>query len=328
MGKGGQKGYKNGGKGGGKGKMGGKPPQVLEYQFNEMANYLFENLFDWNKPSPALDGGWRDLKACRDSVLQAYGMGAVAAGPAPGSEGVNGMPNWIGEFYRAYNKAQTAAGKGSASKDDVTFQVEEIEGKGARGKAYVATLTCTGFETTYQGSEPSKNKKEAEHWAASAALQAEFPEAYAEASARMSGIAVAPQARGQKRKAAEISEPDAKNKLAQAAQLLMTESMKKGDIVYECAAVEGSPSEFVGTVTLSGYDNTVGYQGLPSTDKKMAETNAATAALEALAEKLAPLEEAHKEKKAAKKAEDLEKWKEIREKKGAEHKAKKEEVAV
>merc|ERR1711966_423269 len=80
-------------------------------------------------------------------------------------------------------------------------------------------------------------------------------------------------------------------------------SLLKGEVEYESAEVEGGG--FVGTVTLKAYDPNTGYQGHPGANKKLAEDNAAEAALSALADVIAPLQEEHLAKKKAKNQESL-----------------------
>lgn len=138
-------------------------------------------------------------------------------------------------------------------------------------------------------------------------MEFEFPEAFRS----LCGYAPA-QGNGnsKKRKAPEpVTEQPANNaefkcRLAQAAQLLMGRPLEKGEIVYETVPVDGEvEGTFVGTVTLVGFDSTTGYQGFPTFGKKNAETAAAEAALVALEDQIAPLEE---ERKAAKKAKSKE----------------------
>lgn len=85
----------------------------------------------------------------------------------------------------------------------------------------------------------------------------------------------------------------AKEKLAQACQLLCGRSLVKGEIVYEVQDEEG---QFCCAVTLVPLNIT--FQGLPAETGKTAETNAAEAALEALRDQLAPLEAERAQRKA------------------------------
>merc|ERR1712216_785011 len=112
---------------------------------------------------------------------------------------------------------------------------------------YVATLQVVGSEDAFQGDEPSKSKKEAEHLAARAAMKEMFPDAFKRLE---NGGA----AKGQKRKAAAMSVPvvgvvtkDAKQLLIEGAQILIG-TLEKGAIVYECSEEGG---QFTATVTLN-----------------------------------------------------------------------------
>jgi len=125
---------------------------------------------------------------------------------------------------------------------------------------------------------------------------------------------------GLKRKATQVPIPAAahaipdpsqsensKTRLNQVTQLLKGSTLVKGDIVYECVEVDGG---FVANVTLVPVD--ASYEGLPGASKKLAEQNAAEVALEALQDRVAPLEEEHLAKKAKLKKESFEKFKQRR----------------
>merc|ERR1712196_713405 len=120
------------------------------------------------------------------------------------------------------------------------------------------------------------------------------------------------QQQGKKRKAEVLQqqpqEPvlDSKQRLAAALNLLLAGPPEKGALVYETAQAEDG--SFVSTVTLQAYDPSVGYQGVGAANKKIAENNAAEAALDALKDTLAPLEEEHRNRKAAKRKESLQKF--------------------
>lgn len=311
--RGGNKGAKGGkggkgGKGQQKGGWKGPDPQAMEWHFNEQANAFFSDLFNWNRPTQSLDGGWKELLNARNQVLSAYGCAPAAAGGSANTA-AGGEVNYKSELYHAFGKAQGR----SVTKQDFTFEVEEqAEGN---AKSYICKLTCAEFAQEYQGEAPAVSKKQAEHWAAAAALKAEYPDVYARISHGAPAVAAG---NGKKRKAGEMAGPtEAKSRLHQAAQLLVGQALKQGDIVYESEPVADSIGQFVGTVTLAAYDNTVGYQGLPAAGKKEAEQAAAEAALQALADKLKPLQDEHEAKRKAKAVESLQKLKESREAKKA-----------
>merc|ERR1719253_1337720 len=71
-----------------------------------------------------------------------------------------------------------------------------------------------------------------------------------------------------------------REKLAQAAQLLLGRSLKKGEIAF--SAEDDGTGQFVGSVILTAYDAGTVHQGAPAADAKLAEEYAAAAALEAL----------------------------------------------
>lgn len=282
-------------------------PEALEMQFNETAGNLFDRLMDFNQPTVALEKGWRDVLQLRDRLKQQLLQWQQRQQPAPkaagGGQGADGKgeTNWKGELYSELNKR---LGRG-VTKEDISFEVTEAEG------GWLAHLSCPScLKNDYQGDEVMPSKKGAEARAAKVALEFEFPQTFRS----LCGYAPAQgnansNANSKKRKAADLSERMAeqpanngefKCRLSQAAQLLQGRPLEKGEIVYETVPAEGEPEgTFVGTVTLVGYDSTTGYQGFPTFGKKNAETAAAEAALVALADQIAPLEE---ERKAAKKA--------------------------
>lgn len=298
-------------------------PQMLEMEFCQSANAFFEYLMDWNSSAPQLEQGFRELLSLRARCMQAYGMPATKGGGGAKAAGGGaltqvsdgGQVNWKGEFIGQLAKLI----KRSTTKDEVTFDVQEVEGQTpGRAGGYIATMSCTVLPSgqSYQGQEVQAGKKQAEQAAAKVALQTEFPEAFA----RLSGMAsfAPPAKQGQKRKAADALPPQNQNtsdpgefkqRLTQAATLLVGRSLEKGEVVYEVTEAEG---QYTATVTLQGYDPGTGYQGLPASNKKLAESQAAEAALAALADQLAPVEAAHREKKKAKNQESLAKLKESR----------------
>lgn len=325
--------------------------QVLEMQFNEMAGGLFDRLMDLHQPNPALEKVWRELMQLRDNIKQQVKQppqmqkAALAALGGPGAPAAANEPNWKGELYNELGKK---IGR-NVVKEDVHFESEQVQSEveGQQG-GWIATLASQALSHEYQGDMVTANKKTAEACAAKLALQNEFPQTFARlcgfpvpgkgtSKGNAKGIAKgnakgSVQASGNKRKAAElevVEQPNSgefKSRLTQAAQMLMGRSSEKGDVVYETVPDEsGEPGMFVGTVTLVGYDSSVGYQGFPALSKKAAETSAAEAALSALQSKIAPLEEAHQENKRAKKKESLAAFKQKQDEKKLAEKGLKEE---
>lgn len=294
-------------------------PQVLELQFHERANNLFELLMNWNTPPQSIEGAWREVMQLRSNCMKAYGStpsGGMGAMCLP-----DGSANWKSEMQTELAKHL----KRSLTKDDQTYDVSEVEGKKPGIVMYVASLRVNGFENSYQGDEPSKSKKEAEHLAAKALMEAEFPQAY-KRLANASGFEKFVAGKGgQKRSAAVMSVPvaptEAKQRLAHAAQLLMPEgNLPKGDIVYECTEGDAK-GQYTATVTLTSHDPSTGYQGLPGKSKKEAENQAAEAALAALADTIKEAEAEHKAKKKLKMAPKIEDFKKKMADRAAEKKA-------
>jgi len=298
-------------------------PQDIEAEFTGWVNALFDNLYDLATPNEALQPPWQCLMRLRTQVLQAYATAPVHQTTlASAPPNANGSPmNWKQEFYNEFSRQQ----KKSPSKDDITIEVQEVEGGG-----FLATLSCSMLSQEYQGEEVMPSKKKAEEMACKAALEAELPDVFERLSAPQAQWPAAAEGQGKKRKAAQMAEaaaaplvnveppqPDnAKARLNQVAQLLKGSPLAKGDILYECVEVEGG---FVATVTLApadaiGEGETV-WEGTAAASKKQAETNAAEVALDALKDQVEPLEEEHRAKKAKLKRESLEKF---RQKKAAE----------
>lgn len=272
-------------------------PQVLELQFHERANSLFELMMNFNTQPQQLDHAWRDVMELRNKCLKAYGAAPARGGMA--AVAADGGPAWKSEFYSAYARKH----KTVLSKDDISFEIHDVEGSKPGAIQYVATLTCNNLAQTYQGDKPANSKKEAEHLAAKAAIEAEFPHEFERLNGLASGVMPAA-GKGQKRKAEVISNAapqESKSRLTQAVQL-MVGTMNKGDIVYETVQ-EGS--QFTATVVLQAHDPSTGYQGLPADSKKAAENAAAEAALSALADQIAQAEEIHAAKKKKKSQENL-----------------------
>lgn len=299
------------GKGKGKGKSNGggyeMNPQMLEMKFQMEANNLFEKLMNWHSMPQDLENGWRNVMGLRTKSIAAYG-GMAGGGGAAGGGVASG--NWKGDLSRAWCKHF----KKSATKDDIAYTTEEVEG------GYMSTVVVTGVDAQYQGLKPSKAKKDAEAEAAKACLQAEFPEYYQEAQGGWAP-APQPQGRGQKRKLEDDSSNGPKQNLMNAAQLMKGESLTKGDVTYE---VEEKNGKYVATVTLVASDPNTGYQGLPGASKSDAENKAAEAALNELEAVVKPLREAHQAKKKAKNQANLEALKKRQEEKKAAAQAEKE----
>lgn len=280
----------------GKGNQAIKPvaqqPQVLELQFHERANSLFELMMNFNTQPQQLDHAWREVMELRNKCLKAYGNAPARGGTTAAADG---GPAWKSEFYSAYARKHKTA----LTKDDISFEILEVENSKPGANLYVATLTCNNLAQTYQGGQPSKSKKEAEHEAAKAAIKAEFPAEFKRLNAVAQGVMPAP-VKGQKRKAEVISnaapQDSSKSRLTHAVTL-MVGSMQKGDIAYECVEEGG---QFTATVVLQAHDPSTGYQGLPAGSKKDAESAAAEAALNALADQIAQAEELHAAKKKKK----------------------------
>jgi len=321
----------------GGGQKGGMPRlQVLEMQFNEMAGALFDRVMDLHQPNPALEKCWRELLQFRDQIKQQVKQVPQKAVGGQGAPAAGNEPNWKGEFYSELGKRMQR----NVTKEDVQFEVQQMESEvpGQQG-GWIASLACQSLSQQYQGDVVTANKKTAEACAAKVALQNEFPETFARlagfpAQGKGKGNAkgnAQVQANSKKRKAPEpevveqVNTGEVKSRLTQAAQMLMGRPAEKGDVVYETVPDEGgTPGMFVGTVTLAGYDSTVGYQGFPALGKKAAESAAAEAAVAALQSKIEPLEADREANKKAKKKESLAVFKEKQKEKQSLIKAEKE----
>jgi len=122
-----------------------------------------------------------------------------------------------------------------------------------------------------------------------------------------------------KRSREESSGPQpqaAKSRLVHALSLILGRPGTKADTEWQVEEAEGM---YIGSVTLTEMSRT--FTGEPVALKKEAENAAADAALEALADQIATLEEEHKAKKAKKHAENLESLKLKREERAEERKA-------
>jgi len=264
----------------------------------------------------------------RDKVLKMYGVtpqpritapsaamqaNASAFGyqtpPAPVAE--TGSIDWKSKLCGLIGKRE----KRTPQKGDFVYTVTE------EGGGYVGSISSEMFKTNYTG-EPSQSKRLAEHAAAMAAIQTEFPAEAAQFLAVSGGVAAPPkQQAGQKRSHAEMQTGpgDAKSQFMHAAQMLLGRSVTKADVVFETKAVNESETEFASTLCFKAYDPATTYQGQPSDGKKAAESSASTMCLEALASHIAAATEEHQAKKAKQRAE---KAKEMKEKETAKKAAK------
>lgn len=286
-------------KGGGALQLQSQPPQVLlERQFQERANSLFDGLMCWDTTQSQLEQGWQEVVALRSLCMQAYG--GVAD---------EGQTDWKNPLYAAFCKQH----KRSCTKTDMQFEVLEVAGVSpGQPSGFISSLTCIDFSQKYTSHDIAVTKKRAEQLAAKMAFECEFPEAYA-AFCQGSGIPATTYAptqsvpQGNKRKAAEqspeVAPKDFKTRLTHATYLLVDKSLSKGDIRYDTSQAEDGA--YVSTVTLQVYDPSVGYTGRLAASSKQAEASAADAALTALALIIEPAEEAHKQKKLKKNRETL-----------------------
>lgn len=282
----------------------------MEVQLNEEANDLFAGVLDCNSSVEQLEQGWAavmDFRAQFIEAAQAYAEQEAAGGAATSGDRSlrsDGAPtNWKVELYSEWAKRNQRATKA----EDMVFEFQQLPGEIAGTSGWVATLTCFASPRAHQSEEVAPNKKLAEQLAAKAALQADFPESFArlagvqmawQTSAKQPGIQGQPPQQGQKRKAPEAAKEqnDSKQRLAHGVQVLIGQALDKGALTYE--VVEAQGGQFVATVTLDAYDPSVGYQGLPAPNKKLAESLAAEAALNSLAGPIGDAEAAHLAKKA------------------------------
>mmetsp|Transcript_96161 Transcript_96161/g.254013 ORF Transcript_96161/g.254013 Transcript_96161/m.254013 type:complete len:305 (-) Transcript_96161:74-988(-) len=290
---------------------------------------------DLNVQMSAVGGMVNNLLNLRNKLLGMYGIppdpkwspggfgGAVAAGGirapvAPGpkaaakkvtavSVAASGEILWKSKLYEASVKKV----KRSLGKDDFIFSTQDVPSGG-----YICTVGSPSFLVREYSSEgPCASKKLAEHSAAKAALQAEFPEVFRELSMGIpAGVSAqgqnAPQ--GQKRKAggAAAGPAPGKGELGHLIAIMLSRPVTKEDIVYTTMESEvGGTKTYQSSVALPSYDASQMFRGVPAASKKDAENNAAKAAVTGLAAFAAPLLEEHKAKKARKHAEDVEKMK-------------------
>merc|ERR1719215_38857 len=135
--------------------------------------------------------------------------------------------------------------------------------------------------------------------AAKAAVEAEFPEAYA--------LALKPQVnKGQKRKGEE-AKMEGKNLLCNMVSKILSRPVTKDDIVYETTE-EGDPKKFKSKVSVPAH-NKIKHQGEVADSKKDAEQNAAAKCIAQLEKTCKKVLEEHANKKAKANQEALEKLK-------------------
>merc|ERR1719474_2630437 len=156
---------------------------------------------------------------------------------------------------------------------------------------YVAQVSSsTLLESAYSSPFPMATRRLAEHAAAQAALEAEFPEVAQECRTEKA------EPKGKKRKGINTVEDGPKTRLNNFLQVLLDRPCQKGDITYETQGDEDGP--IIAWVCLPAWDPDQSWQGVPAEDQKQAERNAAEAACEALEDVVAPLAEERKAKKA------------------------------
>jgi len=320
---------------GGVGK-GAQSIEQVEANFAASANKFYEKCMDLNVQMSAVGGMVNNLLNLRNKLLGMYGIppdpkwspggfvggaavGGVKAPVAPGpkaaakkavtavSQSASGEISWKSKLY----DASVQKVKRTMSKDDFVFSIQDNPLGG-----FICTVGSPSFLVREYTSEDScASKKLAEHSAAKAALQAEFPEVFLELSMGIPAGAPAQGQKalqGQKRKAEGASAGPApgKGELGHLVAIILARPMTKQDIVYTTMESEvGGAKTYQSSVALPSYDASQMFRGVPAASKKDAENNAAKAAVAGLAAFAAPLLEEHKAKKARKNAEDMEKMK-------------------
>lgn len=290
---------------------GGNQLAVVEAQFGEAANQLYEGLLDLNTPAESLTSNWQQLIAMRNDLLAMYGVpvqqhvglggGQGGGWEAPDNVDAPGV-DWKGKLLGLIGKRT----KRTLQKGELVFQVIDKPGVG-----FAAVLESQHLAQQYVGEAASK--KLAESAAASSAVWAEFPEEAQRAVAGSQGQDMngwgAQTQKGKKRPLAAgqmtgapptQDEPSAKGRLMQTIQLLLGRPVQKGEVCYDTQPVDPSVqnSAYVSTVSAPSYDSQMQYAGEASESKKQAENSAAVQMLEALREVARAAEEEHKAKKA------------------------------
>eukprot|EP00932_Pfiesteria_piscicida_P016428 SRR837773.3349.p1 GENE.SRR837773.3349~~SRR837773.3349.p1 ORF type:complete len:365 (+),score=173.12 SRR837773.3349:63-1097(+) len=313
------------GKGKGKGKMmdmmaggwGWGPPAAmqgedlptLENKLTTAVDDVYQKLLDLNCEQSSVGSMLNKLLDLRGKVLAGYGVPSETWTPPAA-----GAPPASAEEIPWKNKLNEAAGKKvlrQLTKGEFEFDTQE---DGA--KQYVSTVTsATIFANAAEYvSEPCASKRLAEHMAAKAAIEGEFPEFYA---AIMAG---APVAKGTKRKTAtEGADPrvgEGKSHLLYVVQMLLGRPATKEDVLYDVTETAEGSGVFTATVKVPGHNGGADtWAGEEAKTRKDAEMSAASIAAAALEETAAPLIEAHKQRK-------LEKQQEMMAKKRARHEGK------
>lgn len=303
----------------------------LEVQLTAQADALYEGILDLNVPMTKLSSDWSRLLQLRSRLLVMYGVPmkeaavpssapsvvklvAPATKPPAGKGKGKGAPSGAGVSRVATSAAAAALGPAESdhksqlqilvskriqrglTKGDLVYSAFEAEGGGF-------TASVTGPEVLsqeYWSAEPASSKRLAEHAAALAAIQAEFPGAVPGASqppTKKRKIDASGAAAGAGAGAEDAKDP--KSLLCHHAQLLLGRPVTKNDVAYEVHEVEGWEGKlFQATVSLPTYDPSAFHQGQPAENLKQAQANAAQAASEALRSIVEPLEEERKAKKA------------------------------
>lgn len=192
------------------------------------------------------------------------------------------------------------------------FTYTSVQGENG---SWMCTLTSESFSAEYSSEDLCESKKLAEEAAAMAALQGEYPAAYAAAPAAMRKAG----ASDVKRKAPEVPAApatDPKSVLNNALMMLAERGMVKDDIVYTVTEVNDSVVASLKINCLEGKNPVFKGKAVPGTSKeskKQAQYNAAAAALKAFKAEIeektpewevrkAARKEEHEAKQAAKRA--------------------------
>lgn len=286
---------------------------MLEEQFAQAANNLNERLLDLNVATQSIAQEWGPLLASRERLLSMYGVMVpnthqiVGGMPAAGGFLGGAVPeaplaDWKSKLHTLASKR---AGR-PLVKGELAYNVSSTP------QGFMASVQSTLLHGEYWGEAAATSKKLAEHAAAKAAMEAEFPESAVAgaqphaAFVQQLGSGDAAPAGGKIRKAPgdweTTGEDSAKSRLVHAAQMLLGRPADKADVVYEVVTVEGGGlgggCAYAATVSLPTYDPNSFYESGPAENKKQAEKLAAEAALQALWSVIAPLEEERKAKKA------------------------------
>jgi len=325
-------------------------PSILERQLTTAADTIYEHILNLNIPMAQLANDWNRLMQLRSKILVMYGVPMKdAAVPAPkATSGITapGMANPMQAVLAMMGGMRpmaaaapwgvdVGAGAGGGSQDsdyksklghlvskrcqrsltksDLVYTVQEAEG----GGFHACLIGPTVLSQEYWSEAPASSKRAAEHAAARAALQAEFPEALAgEAWGDAAwGAAAPPAAKKRKLEPAAAVQPanagleDPKAVLRHHAQLLLGRSCLKTDVVYDVKEIETPTGKlFQATVVLPEYDAQAIHQGAPAENSRQAQTNAAQAAIDSWMHIVAPLEAQRVEKKDQQKREKREAW--------------------